>query len=143
MSLFPLWKVIQPALGLFDIGSEGVSDGSAFIAWVAAFTVLFLLLVLVLVLSLWRLTKGQVRKPLMLGWAVSGSGRCIAIEKVRPGKRPFCGGDMRYYNKPTKWIDRTNANGRKHREVTERLPALEWTRNPRHWVEVDPAEKAQ
>ena len=141
MSLFPLWKVFQPALGLFRLGSEGVLDRSANIAWLAAFMVL--VLVLALIVSLRRVAKGQLRKPLMFGWAVSGSGRRITIEKIRAGKCPLCGGKMRYYNKPTKWIDHTDTNGRKRREVTERLPALECTRNPRHWVEVDPAEEAE
>lgn len=141
MSLFPLWKVFQPALGLFSSGSEDVLDRSANIAWLPAFLVL--VLVLALIVSLRRVTKGQLRKPLMFGWAVSGSGRRITIEKIRAGKCPLCGGNMRYYNKPTKWIDHTDTNGRKRREVTERLPALECTRNPRHWVEVDPAEEAE
>ncbi len=141
MSLFPLWKVLEPAIGLFSSGSAGDLDPGVNMAWLIAFIVLFL--VLALIVSLRSVTKGQLRKPLMFGWAVSGSGRRITIEKVRAGKCPLCGGKMRYYNKPTKWIDHTDANGRKRREVTERLPALECTRNPRHWVEVDPAEEAE
>ena len=43
-------------------------------------------------------------------------------------------------HKPTQWIDRTDQNGVRHREVTERVPALECKRNPKHWFEVDPAE---
>ena len=47
---------------------------------------------------------------------------------------------MRYYNKPLRWIDHIEASGRRWREVTERVPALECKRNPKHWAEVDPAE---
>lgn len=140
MSLFPLWKLLQPVLGLFTSEPEG-DPGSPNIAWLVAFLVL--VLVLVLIFYLRYLTKGQLRVPLKFGWAVSGSGRRITIEKIRAGKCPLCGGKMRYYNKPTKWIDHIYANGRKRREVTERLPVLECTRNPRHWVEVDPAEEAE
>lgn len=141
ISLFPLWKLVPPALELLSSGPGGVLDSSANFAWLATFLVL--VLVLALVLSLRRVTNGQLRKPLMFGWAVSGSGRRITFEKIRAEKCPQCGGTMRYYNKPTKWIDHTDANGRKRREVTERLPALECKRNPRHWAEVDPAEEAE
>jgi len=141
MSLFPLWKVVQPTLELLRPGSSGVLNRNAIIAWLTTFLVL--ILVFALIFSLRSVTNGQLRKPLMFGWAVSGSGRRITIEKIRAGKCPSCGGKMRYYNKPTEWIDHIYANGRKRREVTERLPALECRRNPRHWVEVDPAEETE
>lgn len=138
VSLFPLGKFLQAVLGLFTSGPEGVS-GSPSLAWLVASLVL--VLVVVLIIKLRRVTKAQLRVPLMFGWAVSGSGHRITIEKIRAGKCPLCGGKMRYYSKPTEWIDHIDANGRKRREVTERRPALECTRNPRHWVEVDPAEE--
>lgn len=140
-SLFPLWKLVQSALELLRSIPEGAPNGSANTIWLLAFLVLAL--VLALVLSLRRVTSGQLRKPLVFGWAVSGSGRRLTIEKIHAGKCPWCGGKMRYFNKPTEWNDHTDANGRKRREVTERVPALECRRNSRHWAEVDPAEEAE
>lgn len=137
MSLFPLWKVFQPAVDMLHSDLGRASDGGALIVWLIVF--LILILILVLVLSLRHVTSGQLRLPLISGWAVNGSGRRITLEKIRAGKCPWCGGKMRYYNKPVGWIDRIEANGRR-RKVTERVPALECKRNPKHWKEVDPAE---
>ncbi|MBS4796309.1 MAG: hypothetical protein KH004_03265 [Actinomyces sp. oral taxon 181] len=105
----------------------------------------FFILIVVLVVALYlrRVASGQLRKPLIFGWAVNGSGRRITIEKILAGKCPWCGGKMRYYNKPTEWIDHIEPSGRRRREVTERVPALECKRNPEHWVEVDPAESQE
>lgn len=141
LSLFPLWKLVQPALELIKSGPGGIESGSAQLVWLTIFLVL--VLVMILVLSLRRVTKAQLRKPLILGWAVSGLGRRITFEKVRAGDCPECGGKMRYLNKRTKWIDDTDANWRKCLEKTERVPALECKRNPKHWAEVDPAEDAE
>jgi len=138
MSLFPLWKVFQPAIDLLHSGPGRASDGGAFVIWSIVF--LILILILGLVLSLRHVTSGQLRKPLIFGWAVNGSGRRITLEKICAGKCPRCGGKMRYYNKPLRWIDHIEASGRQWREVTERVPALECKRNPKHWTEVDPAE---
>lgn len=138
MSLFPLWKIVQPAVDLFRSGPRQVSGGDGSITWLIVFSVL--ILVFIVALSLRRVTSGQLRKPLIFGWAVSGLGRRITIEKILAGKCPWCGGKMRYCNKPTEWIDHIEPSGRRRREVTERVPILECKRNPKHWVEVDPAE---
>ena len=138
ISLFPLWKGFQPVVDLLHSGPGRASDGGAPIIWLIVF--LILILFLSLVLRLRRVTSGQLRKPLIFGWAVNGSGRRITLEKIRAGKSPSCGGKMRYYNKPLRWIDHVEPNGRQWREVTERVPALECKRNPKHWAEVDPAE---
>ncbi len=138
MSLFPLLKIGQLAVDLFRSGPRQVSGGDGFITW--PIVLLVLILVLIVVLSLRRVTSGQLRKPLIFGWALSGSGRRITLEKIVAGKCPHCGGKMRYYNKPVQWIDHREASGKQWREVTERVPALECKRNPKHWVEVDPAE---
>ena len=141
MSLLPLWKIIQPVVDLFQAGPRRATDSDASIVWLVVFFIL--VVVLVVALYLRRVTSGQLRKPLIFGWAVSGSGRRITIEKILAGKCPWCGGKMRYYNKPTKWIDHIEPSGRRRREVTERVPALECKRNPKHWVEVDPAENRE
>lgn len=73
MSLFPLWKLLQPAIGLFSSGPAGGLDSGVNMAWLVAFMVL--VLVLALIGSLRSVIKGQLRKPLMFGWAVNGSGR--------------------------------------------------------------------
>ncbi|QYG10462.1 hypothetical protein [Microbacterium sp. PAMC22086] len=95
---------------------------------------------LILTLSLRRTAKTETRRPLMFGLAISGHGRRITFERIRAEKCPKCGGSVRYYDKPTQWINHREANGRRWREVTERVPALECRRNQKHWFEVDPAE---
>lgn len=143
MSLFPLWKVFQPAVDLLHLGPGRAFGGDVPaipIIWLIVFLILFL--ILALVLSLCRVTSGQLRKPLIFGWAVNGSGRRITLEKIRAGKCPSCGGKMRYYNK-LRPIDHDESNGKRWREVRERVPALECKRNPKHWAEVDPAEEQE
>lgn len=137
-SLLPLWKVFQPLLDLFGSGTGDVAGGIAQMVWLVVFVAIVLLLVLVVALR--RIAKYQLRKPLIFGWAISGAGRRITLEKIRAGRCPQCGGTMRYLNKPTKWIDHREADGRKWRETTEQVPALECKRNAKHWFEVDPAE---
>lgn len=136
--VFPLWKLVEPILSLFI---EGI-DASTLEPWQGGWIWVFIAVILVfgIVMSLCRLTKYQLRRPLFLGWALSGVGHRITLEKIRAGACPQCGGVMRYYNKPTEWTDYVYTNGKKRREVTERVPALECRRNPRHWYEVDPAE---
>lgn len=136
--VFPLWRVLQPVLQLFRTGLGEPESGPGGNYWFWVLIVVFAMLVL----DIWlrRLTKLQLRQPLFGGWALSGAGRRVMLEKVRAGDCPQCGGKMRYCNKPTKWIDHINANGRRRREVTERASALECKRNPKHWFEVDPAE---
>lgn len=136
--LFPLWKLVQPMINLVRSGTNEALEGGTPLVWMGIFFAA--LLIVVLVLGLRRITKFQLRKPLIFGWAVSGAGGRIMLEKIRVGRCPQCGGKMTYLNKATKWIDHREANGRKWREVTERVPALECRRNAKHWFEVDPAE---
>lgn len=141
VGLFPFWKLIQPALSLFGLSESDGPRNSALLVWASSFVVLTL--TMVILLELRRIAKLQLRKPLIFGWALNGAGRRITIEKVRAGPCPTCGGNMKYFNKPTEWIDHFKPDGRKRREVTERVPALQCRRNSKHWFEVDPAEEAE
>ena len=138
VALLPLWKLVQPLVELLRSGSSGVEEDGTALVWVGLFA--GVLILVVLVVSLRRVAKSQLRQPLILGWAVSGAGRRITFEKIRADRCPQCRGKMKYLNKVTKWVDHREANGRKWREVTERVPALECERNAKHWFEVDPAE---
>ncbi len=90
-------------------------------------------------MALRRLVKNQLRLPLWWGFALSGVGRRITLEKIR-ANCPKCGGKMRYYNKETRGLDYVDANGSKRHKVLEREPYLECKRNPKHCFPVDPAE---
>lgn len=136
--IFPFWKVVQPVLNLVSGRFDLLKTGFGQNWWFGVLSMI--LIALVGVLSLRRLAKFQLRQPLFWSWALSGAGRRITLEKIKAGNCPQCGGKMRYYSKATKWIDRIDANGKRRRNVTERVPALECKRNPKHWVEVDPAE---
>ncbi|WP_157508718.1 hypothetical protein [Luteipulveratus halotolerans] len=55
--------------------------------------------------------------------------------------RGACGGKLRFYNKPTAWIDFTASDGTTKRKVTERTPVAECTRNPKkHCYAIDEAD---
>ena len=138
LGLLPLWEVGQWVVGTFTGGGGSPPSVQDAALWVAALVLLALLLLLVL--SLRRIAKRQLREPLILGWAVSGSGRRITLEKIRAGPCPRCGGKMRYRSRPTKWLDHLKPGGGVRHEVTERAPALECQRNPKHVFWVDPAE---
>lgn len=54
--------------------------------------------------------------------------------------RGRCGGRLRFYNKPTEWIDYTISDGAVKRKITERTPAAECARNHKHWYPIDEAD---
>lgn len=137
-SVFPLWKLLEPIFSLFAKGLVPTEPSSGQAWWFGAFG----LLLMILAVALWlrRLTKYQLRQPLFLGWAMSGAGRRITLERIHAGSCPYCGGRMRYYSRPTRRTEHIDADGNRRREVTERVPALECKRNAKHWFEVDPAE---
>ena len=139
LSLLPLFKIFEPLVAfLLSRGRAGLPPAN--IGW----AILFLVVALALAgaLSLRRLVRDRLRIPALVpGWALSGSSGRVTLERVRTGGCPKCGGRMRYYNKATEGIDRWSESGGSRREVTERTPALECRRNPKHWYEVDPADE--
>lgn len=54
------------------------------------------------------------------------------------GTCPFCDGEFRFYNKPTRWLDYLDDRGNPKRKITERKMAAECKRNPEHWWPFDP-----
>lgn len=98
-------------------------------------------IVLVPASLLWRIVRGSLRALGRFSFlpAVVGVNGRLTIVKFS-GCCQACGGKLRFYAKPTRWIDHRNANGHTHREVTERRLAAECSRNPNHWYEIDPAE---
>nr|WP_222591860.1 hypothetical protein [Paenibacillus xylanexedens] len=106
------------------------------------YLILFVILMIFLVtfLSLRRITKTQTRHPLIFNFAISGYGNRLTLEKIHVDKCPECGGEMKYYNKPAEWIDRSYNDGSIKRKVTKKVPAIECKRNSEHWYRVDPAE---
>lgn len=130
--------MVEPVVNIFAKGAGVTGQAFGRVWWIGGFCLL--LLIFLTVMQLRRPAKNELRRPLFLGWALSGSGQRITLEEIHAGNCPLCQGKMRYYSKPTHWIDRTDQNRIRHREVTERVPALECKRNPKHWFEVDPAE---
>ncbi len=135
LSILPLKPIILMiyyliARGKIDFGEEiPVEKIILFVVFVS------------LSLLLWKMrsiAKKQLRKPLFGGLAVSGLGEKITIERVKC-KCPICNAKMKYYNKPSEWIDSTDAEGRIKREIIKRAPALECKRNGEHCWWVDPA----
>lgn len=138
---FPLWKAVQLVRDLLSggVAARAQKSGQYWWNWYLTLGLLaFCLVMFSLVMALRRLTKHQLRVPLVWGLALSGAERRITLEKIR-ANCPECGGKMRYYNKATEWRE-IEENGSKRREVTERVPVLECKRNPKHCFQVDPAE---
>ncbi len=137
LSLLPLWQIFKPLVDLVKDGSL-LSVGASQFVWVCVFFGIAVLFVVAI--SLRRITATRIRRPLAFGWALSGTGGRLTVEQVRVSPCPICRGKLKYYTKPLEWIDSTDANGHRHREITDSAPALECKRNPKHWWPVDPAE---
>ncbi|WP_154658793.1 hypothetical protein [Agathobaculum desmolans] len=86
-------------------------------------------------LYLRTITKKQTMHPLFFNIAVSGYGKRLSFIKIH-ATCPKCGGKMRYYRKPTEWIQDYNSS---KKQITKRAPVLECRRNPEHSYYLDPA----
>lgn len=126
-SLFPMYKgIIEPILILGSGNYKNINQSyNPFIIFIALIILFFIIQILR------RIAKKQIRKPLILNYAINGKGRRLTLEKIETGACPKCGGEMKYYNKPIEWRDE---------KVIRTTPALECLRNHEHWCEVDPAE---
>ena len=151
LGLFPIWKLSGPIRSHFpwvDNIFKGLGISSAVPADETSYDHLFPWIIAVIFLGwlflvsrkFYKMAKLQLRKPLVFGWAVSGVGRRINLEKIKAGKCPRCGGAMRYYNNRKEWIDYPIAFGFKWRKVTKREATLECKRNRDHCYRVDSAE---
>jgi len=136
--VLPVWQIFKPFVDLVRGRGVPVVESDRTFLWELLSLVVLGLLCAVLFLR--RLTSTETRRPLVLGWAVSGYGRRITVERVLASRCPICGGKMKYYLKPTEWGYRVDSSGVRRREVVRKAPALECYRNPDHWCEVDPAE---
>lgn len=99
------------------------------------------LLLAVVAAQLAHLVKHQLRTLGRFAFlpAVIGVNGRLTVAKFA-GRCNRCGGKLRFYAKPTRWVDHYRADGGKYREVTERQLAAECRRNPEHWARIDPAE---
>ena len=137
-TLFSGFKIFEPMANLFlDSSNSTQHSGNTIYFLILIFIICLLLLVLILTLR--NITKHQTRYPLMFNYAISGIGKRLNIEKIIMDC-PECGGELKYYNKPYKWIEYRDEKGNlKSRKVTEKKPALECKRNKDHYWYVDPA----
>ena len=130
--------IYQLIFNIYDNLHSRVTQDNTFIYFIVLIVCLFMLL---FIWKLRKITKEQIRLPLFFNYALNGKDNILTLEKIYPNKCPECGGKMKYYNKPYKWIDIYDSNGNwKKRNITERVPALECTRNPKHFWLIDPAE---
>ncbi|MWV42201.1 hypothetical protein GRF59_01030 [Paenibacillus sp. HJL G12] len=129
-------KIVKSGLNVFN-GTLKASVG--FESQIYLIYVILIILFVVF-LSLRRIAKSQTRYPLFFNFAISGYGKRLTLEKIHIDKCPQCGGKMKYYNKPVEWREVQYSDGRRKRETTKRVPALECKRNSEHCYRVDPAE---
>lgn len=134
--IFPVGNMLKDIIDLFKM--QNISYIQKFPAYLIMFAAIFV--VLMIVISLRRITKKQIRYPLLFNFAISGYGERLTIEKIHIDRCPQCGGKMKYYNKPVEWREIYN-NGKVKREIVKKIPALECKRNSKHFYEVDPAEE--
>ena len=132
----PLGKMIRSVTALFSGSLETLNTNDIQISSLA-FVVLFMLLMITLTVR--RIANLQTRHPLICNFAINGYGKRIVIEKITK-KCPKCGGKMKYYNKPIKWVDKLYSDGKVKREVIRRISVLECKRNSDHCYVVDCAE---
>ncbi|KZC93992.1 MULTISPECIES: hypothetical protein [Clavibacter] len=139
VGLLPLAKVVEPVVAMVT-DRHGPPVSAPPVGW--TFGLLAIVAAIALVTHLFGIARHGTRHPLCFGFALSGSGKRITIERVVPGPCPLCGGRMRYVSRPTGWRETVMSDGRIKKVVTERVPALVCARNSRaHWFEVDPAER--
>lgn len=140
-SLFPLGKVFEPLVDTIRLGAGVSTDYTHPFMWLTIFIIL--IVIAALALSGRAVAKKQLRVPVIRGWAVSGQGKRLTVERIKAGKCPKCHGQLKYYNKAVEWTTRHGADGKEKREVTKKKPALECKRNPDHFFWVDIAEGAE
>ncbi|MFC0819619.1 hypothetical protein [Moraxella marmotae] len=137
IGLLPIYKlVVTPILHFIKNGSliHNATDNNIYL-----FIMMIIVALFFIVIILRSIAKYQTRYPLIFNYAVSGMRHRLTLEKMSISPCPQCGGKMRYYNKPTEWINMPTNGGIK-RKVTKFTPALECRRNSNHWYEIDPAE---
>ena len=136
ISFLPISKIFGSLLGILK-GQllETLSSMQIYITVLAIVMVLFFIFV-----SLRRITKKQIRKPLKMNYAISGYNGRITLEKIHMNKCPMCGGEMKYYNKAVEYGGKPYSDGKTNQEATKRIPVLECKRNAEHCFKVDPAE---
>lgn len=134
LSLFPFYRLLEPAVGLFQGALLPHSNGQSL--W---WFILGVVLILLATLSLFArgIVRWERRVPLMGGLALSGRGGRLTLERVRTGTCPLCGKATRFYNKPTAWIDVLREDGSLRRRVTDRAMAIECRANSDHFWWVD------
>lgn len=137
VSLIPFGQILKNAFNLFN---GNIQEAMSFPIQFNTYFMVIVLLLLSIVLSIRRIAKKQIRLPLVFDYAISGIEQRIIIEKIEIEECPICGGKMRYYYKPIEWRE-YYVNGKRKREVTKRVPALECKRNSEHWFKIDPAEE--
>lgn len=131
-------NISLPVINLFQGNINREKDYHQ-IVWI--FILIICLALIIILVSLSRVAKKQIRVPLIMGYAVNGMGRKLTFEKIIPGKCPVCNADMKYYNKAVEYSDIVLDNGKVKRKVIRKVPALECERNAKHWYEIDPAEE--
>ncbi len=137
IALLPVGKILGNAYAVLRGPFETKNvENQQFWIWI----LMGVMLILILSISLRRITKRQTRHPLCFNLAISGYGKRLSIEKMNISKCPQCGGEMKYYNKAVEWVDRYYSDGKVKREVTKKIPVLECKRNSKHCYEVDQAE---
>jgi len=129
------WQGFSP---LFSAIGGGLPPEPASPGWMIAFFVVALLFVIVLALRGVAKHRTQHFSPLPWLPTLTGWGGRIGLARLQ-GECPIDGGKLRFYDKPSKWIDYTDGR----RKVTERRMAAECVKNADHWWPVDKTDGSQ
>lgn len=129
LSVVAGWQGFSP---LFSAIGSGLPPEPTSPGWVIAFFVVVLMLMIVLALRGVAKHRTQHFSPLPWLPTLTGWGGRIGLARLQ-GKCPIDGGKLRFYDKPSKWID--YSNGRQ--KVTERRMVAECVKNGDHCWLVD------
>ncbi|QRY48153.1 hypothetical protein JVX93_16030 [Mycolicibacterium boenickei] len=125
------WQGLRPVFGLLS-GSLGTKQPPSIWPLALFFAALC---VVAIALGLRRIIKHGIQWFPPVPWlpVVTGWDGHVGFARL-DGMCPRCDGRLKFYDKPTRWIDFPETGKRK---ITERTMAAECTRNSDHWWSVD------
>lgn len=125
------WQGLMPLINMLRNGR--LPNGPPNLSWLITFVVVAVLFLIALVLR--RVAKHRTQHFFALPGmpAITGWGGRVGLAKFR-GRCPICGGNLRFYDKPTHWIEDLQSGRRK---ITARSMAAECVKNEDHWWPVD------
>lgn len=131
LGLIAAYQGLTPTVDLVTgVGALGSPPGSPPVWWLLGFVLIVAVLLAVLWLRPVAENRTQHLGPSSLLPALTGWGGRIGLARFKG--RCACGGRLRFYKKPVRWVE--NLNTGKLLRVTQRRMVAECARDPEHHV---------